>query len=86
MNANTITSLEIIGDTIEPGSPVHDALYNLMSSLRKQVKDVTPEQAILLSKTIKAIKTFASLEDEHQWTLEDELSHNILAVTHDLTS
>ena len=86
MHANTITTLEIIGDTIEPGSPVHDAMYNLMSSLRKQVQDVTVDQARLLSQTIQAIKAFASLEDEHQWALEDELSHNIHAVTRNLTS
>ena len=83
------TPLEILADTLEPGSDVHDAAYNIMSSLRKMRRNndsVTPLQAQTIAKVLDAITHFTTLDQEEQWGLDEKLGHTLMALCLTITS
>ena len=83
------TQLEILADTLEPGSDVHDAAYNIMSSLRKMQRSnasVTPLQAKAITTALDAIAHFAGLDQEEQWGHDEKLGHTLMALCLTITS
>lgn len=86
---NTYETVEIIADTLEPGGPVHEAAYNILSSLKKNASkgiDLDPTQAHALTKIVAGLKHFASLDVEEQWGLEERFSHVMTELCRTMTS
>ena len=79
---NQIAILESSVDSIEPGSPVHDSVYNFVSAARKNYRNTDPAEILeYTSKVSSIVSGFARLPEEHQWGLEDEVAHTIDNVT-----
>lgn len=78
----TLELIETAADTIEPGSPVHDAVYNFVSTVRNNYNNTDTHTLLgYVEKIAKVLSKFASLEEEHQWTVEEDIAHAINSVT-----
>ncbi len=82
---NALALIESSVETIEPGSPVHDAVYNFVSSARKNYNNTDGHELLGFIERIGDILTsFTRLSEEHQWTVEDDIAHAITSITQSL--
>ena len=78
----SLSLIEATCDTIDPGSPVHDATYNFVSSASKNYNNLDGQELLeFAGKIAKILTAFARLEEEMQWSLEDEVAEKIMTIT-----
>ena len=75
MQNEYIINLESLLEALEPGGPVHDAGWNLMSSLRRCSN---PENHVsIVQKCARVITDFSQLSLRQQYEHEDKVTHLI---------
>ena len=78
---NLLDSIEITADSLEAGSPVHDAVYNIVSTVRQNQRNTDPHTiALVLDKVGKVVARFTSMDIEDQWAHEDTVSHGLMSL------
>ena len=82
-----IEHIEPVLDAIEPGSPVHDAGWNFLNTV-KRTQDITkPDLVDKMSYSVLSLLVTASqLKDEQLIMKEGEISHLIMGCCRALTS